>query len=330
MSQEEGPGGPELVGLPVADAVEAVLAGDDSRDRGTVRATLEAVAEDGVVSEAALESRLGEVAKVVSTPETRVEFAAIELSEARETAEEAGVADLDIVRARAEGYESRLAAVEEDVGALGPGLRGIVDRRKAGANAYEVAADLRALEAEANELHRAADELGVDVEEFGRWLADPGTRHDEFGAELEAVEGSLDALAGTADDLDAAGAADGDASLPAEPGVVWADAALRTRVTALLLADLRDELEDLRAWPVGEDEDDPTRFEELEDRLGSAERRCEGMEERLDDLARPAWTGRFGDRLDGLDDALGRFEPPIPWGEVEEELERHREGLGRA
>lgn len=55
MGQEEGSGEPELVGRPVAEAVEVVLE-DDSRDRERVRATLEAVAEDGVVSEAAAEA----------------------------------------------------------------------------------------------------------------------------------------------------------------------------------------------------------------------------------------------------------------------------------
>jgi chromosome segregation ATPase len=330
MSQEEGSGGPELIGRPVEEAVEAVLSEDDSRDRGTVRATLETVTEDGVVSEAAIEAELEEVSKVVSTPETRVELAAMEVSEAKETAEAEGVSDLDTVRARIGTYESRLEAVEEAIGSLGPDLREVIDRRTAGANAYEVAAGLREVRAEANELHRTADELQVDAEEFGRWLTDPGTRYEELEGEIEAVERSLAALSGTADDLDAdddegEGAS---SSLPAEPGVVWADASLRTRVTALLLADIEAELDDLRAWPGREGSDD--RLDELGTRLGELEGECRDLEERLDDLARPAWTDRFGDRLDDLEDELDRFAPPVSWGEVEAELERHRETLGAA
>lgn len=320
MSQEEGSGGPQLVGRPVEEAVEAVLAADDSRDREVVRATLETVAEDGVVSEAAIEAELKEVSKVVSTPETRVEFAAMEVSDAKETAEAEGVSDLDTVRAHIETYESRLETVEEAVGALGPDLREVVDRRREGANAYEVATGLREVRAEADELHRAADELWMDVEEFGRWLTDPGTRYDELEEEIEAVERSLAALSGAADDL---AADDGEgAALPAPSGVVWADAALRTRVTALLVADIKAELDDLRAWPNREGPDEPgSRLEKLEGE-------CRDLEERLDGLARPAWTDRFGDRLDELEDAIDRFAPPVSWGEVEAELERYRRALG--
>lgn len=347
MSQEEGPHGPDVAGRPVEAAVDAVLAEDDSRDREAVRAALETVAEGDVVSDASVDSALGEVAKVVSTPETRVEFAAMELSDVRETAEAEGVADLDVVRARIEAYESRLETVEEEVGELGPRLRAVVDRHGAGANAYEVATAVRELETEANDLHYAADELGVELEEFGRWLADAGTRHDEFEEELEAVETSLDGLTETVENLaaaegerDATGedAETGDdeddrgvaaaPDLPADPGVVWADATLRTRVTALLLADLRAELADVRAWPErAGNEADRARLEELEDRLGELEEQCQGLRERLADLARPAWTERFGDRLDEFGAAIDGFEPPVSWGEVDAELERYRDGI---
>ena len=329
MSQEEeGSGGPRLIGRPVEEAVEAVLAEDDSRDRGTVRATLDTVTEDGVVSEAAIEEELEEVSKVVSTPETRIELAAMEVKEAKGTAEAEGVSDLDTVRTRIGTYESRLEAAEEAIGALGPDLREVIDRRGAGANAYEVAAGLREVRAEADELHRTADELGVDAEEFGRWLTDPGTRYEELEAEIEAVERSLAALSGTADDLDADDGEGASSSLPADPGVVWADASLRTRVTALLVTDIEAELDDLRAWPDREGSDD--RLDELGTRLGELDGECRDLEERLDGLTRPSWTDRFGDRLDELEDALDRFAPPVSWGEVEAELERHREALGAA
>lgn len=327
MSQEEGSGGPDLIGRPVAEAVEAVLAEDDSRDPERVRALLETVAEGGVVSEAAIEDELKEVSKVVSTPETRVEFAAMEVSDAKATAEAEGVSDRDTVRARIETYESRLEAVEEEVGALGPDLREVVDRRGAGANAYEVAVGLREVGAAADELHRAADELQVDAEEFGRWLADPEVRHDGLEEEIGAVERSLAALSETASDL--AAGDDQDQDLPAEPGVVWADAALRTQVTELLLSDVGAELADLRAWP-GLSESDAERLDGLGTRLDGLEERCRDLESRLDDLARPAWTERFGDSLDRAGDALDRFDPPVDWGEVQAELERHRETLGAA
>ena len=336
MSQDQGSGSGDVVGRPVAEAVEAVLAEDDSRDRATVRATLERVAEDGVVTGSGIEGALAELSKVVSTPETRVELAAIGLTDARETAEAEGVADLDTVRARLDAFESRLDAVRARIDGLGPELRAVIDRREEG-DVYAVAAGSRELEAEANELHRAADELGVELEEFGRWLTDPGTRYDELEEEVEAVEGSLEELAGSVEEL--ATAVDEDdgtnaggterGALPADPGVAWADATLRTRVTSLLVADLRAELADLRAWPDGAaDGVDTARLDDAEARLDRLEGRCRSLAERLDGLARPAWTGRFGDRLDGFEAATEGVEPPVPWGEVRAELERYREGVG--
>jgi len=321
MDREEGSDRPDVLGRPVEAAVDAVLAVDDTRDRETVRATLDRVAEDGVVTESGVEAALAELSKVVSTPETRIELAAIGLSEARETAETEGVAGLDTVRSRLDAYESRLGALEEEIGVLGPELRSLVDRREDG-DVYAVAAGVRDLESEANDLHRAADELGVDLESFEAWLTDPGTRYDDLEADIESVEGSLEALADAVERL-ASGATSGD------PGVVWADATLRARVTALLVADLRAEIADLRGWPEGT-AGDTDRLDDLEDRLDDLATRCRHLRGRLADLARPAWRERFGDRIDGLEAALEGFEPPVPWGEVEAELARCREGLGES
>ena len=340
MSKDQGSGSADVIGRPVADAVEAVLAEDsaDSRDRETVRTTLERVAEDGVVSESGIEAALAELSKVVSTPETRIEFAAIELADARETAEAEGVADLEIVRSRMDAFESRLNTVQARIDGLGPELRELIDRRDEG-DVYAVATGSRELEAEANELHRAADELGVELEEFGRWLTDPGTRYDELEEEVEAVEDSLEGLAGTVEELATAvegddegvtrGAARG--APPADPGVAWADATLRTRVTSLLVADLRVELADLRGWPSeAADGADTARLDDAEARLDRLGGRCRSLAERLDGLARPAWTDRFGDRLDGFEAAMEEVDPPVDWGEVEAELERYREDVGAA
>jgi DNA repair exonuclease SbcCD ATPase subunit len=336
MSREDGADGSaelELVGMPVEAATDAVLAGDDSRDREAVRRALGTVAEDGVVSGEAIESRLGEVAKVVSTPETRVELAAMELEEAKETAAEEGVSDLDVVRARLETFESRLHAAEDRIEALGPKLRGLLDRRGGPGDAYEVAAGIRELRSEANRLQGTADELQVDIEEFGEWLTTPETRYDELEEEVDTVEGSLDELADAIEDLEtstdgeAAGEDTGD-----DPGLVWADAAFRVRVLDLLVADLRAELDDLRAWPDGEEVEGEgereARAAEMAERLDGLEERRRAVADRLETLARPAWIDRFGDRIDGFEAALEGVEPPVPWGDVRTELERHRDRLG--
>lgn len=331
MSHEEGSSGTvELVGLTVEEATEGVLAADDSRDPATVRAALESVAADGVVSRGAIHEALAETAKAVSTPETRAELAAIELDRARETAETEGVSGLDAVRAHLDDYRARLDAVGERIEALGPRLREVIDRRGDPGAAYEVALELRELGAEANECQLVADELQQDVEAFGRWLTTPEIRYDEFEEEVETVEGSLDDLAGTIDALETAGEdATDDAATSSDPAAVWAESAIQTRVLELLVTDLRAELDDLRAWPTGRgtDTDAPERTEALGERLDGIEKRRGALAERLGDLARPAWSERLGAHVEGIEDTLSEFEPPVAWGEVEAALERHRAEL---
>lgn len=332
MSQEEGSNGDgrvELVGLPIAEAVEAVLATEGSRDPEAVRAALETVSVDGVVRQEAVREALAEAAKVVSTPETRVELAGIELAEARESAETEGVTDLASVRTRIDEYETRLGAAEERIAALGPELRELVDRRGDPGGAYEVATGVRELRDEANELQYVADELQQDVEAFGRWLADPEVRYDEFASEVTGVEGSVADLAGTVDAVaaatDEAGA--GDVEPASDPGRAWADATVRTEVVGLLVTDLRGELAELRAWPVGERGAETERVEGLAADLDGLDDRRRDLRARLEGLARPSWTERFGEHLAAVERDLAAFESPVPWGEVETTLARHREAI---
>lgn len=332
MSQEEGStggGSVELVGLPVGEAVEAVLGADGSRDPEAVRTALETVSADGVVHRGAVREALAEAAKVVSTPETRVELAAIELAEARETAETEGVTDLGSVRTRIDEYEVRLDAVEERIAALGPELRDLVNRRGEPGGAYEVATGVRTLRSEANELQYVADELQQDVEAFGRWLADPEIRYDEFESEVTGVEGSVADLAETVDAVEAATdeTGTGDVEPASDPKRAWADATVRTAVVALLVTDLRGELADLRAWPTGERGADTERVEGLAAELDGLDDRRRDLRARLGGLARPSWTERFGEHVAAVETELGAFESPVPWGEVEATLARHRELL---
>lgn len=332
MSQEDGePGLDRIEGVPLDDAVESVVA-DTGRDPDAVRRALSHVTDDeGVVTTDAVDDALAHLSKVVSTPETRAEFAAIELADAREAAEP--VADLDTVAARLDAFESRLDAVEARVADLGVELQRLVDG-DARDDLFETAAAIQDLTETANAAQRAADELYVDAEEFQRWLATPAVRYDEFASELDALDESLDALAGTVDDLADAAADATEADVDADdPALGWFEATLRHRAVELLFADLRAELSDYHTWAArdgadaGDDLDD---LDDLDARLDALERRWHALDDRLDAVASPRWHDRFDDQLRALDAALEPFEPPIDWTDVQaalDDVRQHIDGL---
>lgn len=322
-----------IEGLPVAEAVD-VVAEDQERDPEAVRAALEAVAEDGVVSREAADDALAHVSKVVSTPETRTELASIALSEARETAEP--VADLDVVQSRLDAFESRLSAVEARTSALGADLRRLVKLASdpdPGA-LHELGAGIRQLTEDANRAQRAADELSVDIEEFERWVENPDVRVRELEADVDSLESALDDLAeaveGTLGDGDAPDTAGRSAAADPDPsdgdespdpsdgpdaGAVWLDATFRHRVTGLLLPDVRAELADLRRMAAREDagghgagDADPGESDAVDDVPPADDHdtgdnrdhrdRLDDLQDRLDDL--DGRRAHLGERLDDL------------------------------
>ena len=364
MSKEEGDNGRgTILGLSVANAVEQVVARDDSRDPETVRTTLETVAEDGELTRDGIDSALGHASKVVSTPETRAELAEMALSEARERA--APVADLGVVRSRLDAFEARLAAVQDRTTTLGEDLQTVLGRAEdlesadsetsaddhgnsadtpATADApdteavYALARDLRELTDRANDVQLAADELQMDLEDFERWVGSPDLRNDELGDDVDAFAGSLNELSAAignletltdegADTDDGAEAVGEDVSAR-ELATTWADAALRVRLHDLLLEDLRAELEDLRTWADREDLDEDDRPAGIEARLDDLDGQLAGLEDRLDDLARAEWREQYDEHLTGFEEALADVEPPVQWGVVQAELEEHRSAIG--
>jgi len=327
--------GTDLFGLSTADAAEAAVDAGEAPDRETARAVLDGVSAEGVVDEEAVEDALAHAAKVVSTPETRAELAAMELADVREAASRRP--DTVIVRARIEAFEARLSAVEDAVDDLRADLQSVLDRRES-AGAYAIARDLRGLRADADEVHRDADELLVGAEEFGRWLADSKIRREAFAEDLAALEEVLDDLTDTAAAVRAASRdaeptpADGDegraTAAPGgdvehdldDPAVTWARATLGQRVTGLLLADLRTELDGLRRLA---DADGGSDLDDLGERIDALEARRRGLESDLDDLGRPEWVDRFGDRIAACEADLSTFDPPVSWEEVRATLSEH-------
>ncbi|WP_372910107.1 halo transducer protein [Salinigranum sp.] len=332
MSQEDGERPPDsLEGRSLDEAVDVVTAREEDTDPAEVRRALSYVTDDdGVVTSAAVDDAFGELSKVVSTPETRTELARIAFADATETAEP--VDDVDVVRARLDRFEERLERIEAHVPDLGRELQDLVNDDEA--DLYDVAVRIQRLTAAANRAQGAADELQVDLEEFERWVGSAAVRHDEFAAELDALDGSLDELARAVDAVAANASDDGDgggAESDTDPALVWVDASLRHRAVALLFSDLRAELDALREWPTwddasldGAEREDGDRTAELDSRLDDLEARWGSLGDRLDDVARPAWHERYDEVLGNFADAVDDLEPPLDWREVQAALDEHR------
>ncbi|WP_436908586.1 halo transducer protein [Halosimplex marinum] len=323
----------ELDGLAVDEAVERVRAREPDRDPETVRAALEFVAEDGVVSRDALRESLKLTSKVLTTAETRVELAGIALDDAREAAESAP--DLPTVEARLEGFEAEVAAVEDRAADLGSALQSVVDDREDPAARFAVADGLRQVDDRAREVQRTADEIQFDLEEFERWLDSHAVRVRELGEDVDALADSLDDLASAVDAIesvaaDGVGGADGEAAIGDEdPARAWFDATLSHRATGLTVADLRAELADLRTWAdrEGADPVDEGGLDDLAARIGGLDGRHGALGERLDAAAEPEWTDRFGEAVAAVESDLADCTPPVDWGVVQSTIEEHRDGL---
>ena len=299
-----------LEGLSLEAAVGAVV--KDPTDSDAVRETLAVVAEDGVVSRAAVDDAVENATRAAATAEERAELAATKLADVRTMADP--VSDLDVVAARLESFDARLDRIEERLATLDERLRRVVEHRDA-ANLYALGLEIQQATTAAEEVGRAADEFQFDLDDFGTWLDDPDHRAGELVADADALAASLDESEGVVDAL----ATDGTAL--DDPALEWAEASIRHRVTGPLLSDLRAELATLRAWADREGAERPP---DIEPRLDELASRREAVGERLTALADPDWRERFDDRLRGLDRTVEAMEPPVAWGEIEAVIERHR------
>lgn len=119
-----------------------------------------------------------------------------------------------------------------------------------------------------------------------------------------------------------AGVADGTSGDEAG-GDAWAEAAVSHRVTSLLLEDVRAELAGLER--IAERQDTATDdLATIDARLADLEDRWRAIDERIEDLARPAWRDRFDDRLAAVEAVLEDFEPPVDLGELQTAIEETR------
>jgi len=309
-----------LDGLSLDAAVDDVVArtGDDP---DAVRAALKRVTEAGEIRREAVDDALAHLSKVVSTPETRVENAGMLIDDAREAA--AAVEHLDSVAGRLDDFADRHAAVASRVDDLGEQLQSVIALANESGAIYETAAEIRRLNAAANSAQHDADRLGVDAEEFEAWVRNPDRQVDALDDDADAVADVIDGVTGTLDALAA-----GDVEADADPAAVRFDAALRHRVSRLLLDDLRAEIDDLQAWPDPAPDDahgavDPEGLDALDDRLTSLEDRWREIDGRFDGDA-TEWRDHYGDRLSDFEAALDDHAPPVDWGAVESVLGEYR------
>jgi predicted nucleic acid-binding Zn-ribbon protein len=316
MNSEEG-STVAIDGEPVDEAVETVVAADASRDPDRVRTALDHVTEDGVVRAGAVEPALGHLSKVVSTPETRVELAEIALEDARETAD--SVSDLDTVAARLDGFEDRVETIAQQVGGLGEDLQALIESYDDPTDLYATAVGIQRLTERANALQAAADDVQLELERFESWVETESARLTDLGEDVAAAEGELDELEAAITELESGIESVEDPAAVDGLAVSWVQTSVGRRVTEVLVADLRAELSDLRAWPGGVE--DEQRLGDLDDDLDALETRLDAVARRLDDLAEPEWRERFGDQLDDLDAALDGFEPPVDWGALQATVE---------
>ncbi|OYR39627.1 halo transducer protein [Halorubrum sp. Hd13] len=308
----------EPADLDGASVERAAAVVDDGGGAGETRETLAIVARDGVVRRAAVDDAVANASLVVTTAETRTEFAAGKLDGAREAA--APVADLAPVSGRLDDFDARLADVESRADDLGDAVQEVLDMKGDG-DLYEIARRVKRVTTAATEVQRAADDLQFEIDSFEGWLADSDRRVEELDADVDALAASVDELDAAVESLDADGEAAG-----SERGAAarWAAATVRHRVASLLIADVRAELAALRTWAEREGDAPPSG---IGPRLDEVRARHETAGERLAARAEPEWTARFGDRLAALDEALDSMEPPVPWAEVEAVVEEYRPAI---
>ncbi|MFB6298936.1 MAG: halo transducer protein [Halobacteriales archaeon] len=319
MGQEDAADRDGIAGQPVEAAVDYITATRDE-DPQEVRAVLDRIAEDGAVSWAALDAELADASKIVSTPETRTELAAIALSDAREAA--AAVADLDIVQSRLQTFESRLESIQAAVEDLGSDLQQLVQRVDAEDDLYLAARELTELIARANQLQRSADELSVDLEEFEEWLERPEHRFDELEADVDALAASLDELRTELEDFENPSCS-ASPSATSDSALAWVESFLHHRTLSLFLADLRTELVDLRTWSVQEGLD-TERPDAIEERIEDLADQWATIESDLEAIAPATWQSEHAERLAKFERVLDDFSPPIDWNAVYAELDAHR------
>ena len=293
------------------DVLVDEVADEADEDRESIRRRLDPVTDDGTVTAAAFESTVTDVSQILATAETRVDLATRAHEDA--TAAAADAPDLDTVEVRNRAFEARLGDLRAEVEALGDDLGAARADPESPTDVYRAAVGLHEVTTGAQDVVRVAHDLETELEAFEAWLGSANRRHDGLVDEIEAAEESAESLAETVAALRDADDPDRERRF---------DAAVQARVLDLVVADLRAEAADLRAWA---DRDDRSFPEDVGARLDDLEAAVAAHGAALADGA--DWGDRFGERLDDLDAELAAVEPPVAWARVDETVAEARSAL---
>ncbi|TKX45254.1 MULTISPECIES: halo transducer protein [unclassified Halorubrum] len=287
----------------VSDRVDA--------DPESIRRRLDPVTDDGTVTAAAFESTVTDVSQILATAETRVDLATRAHEDA--TAAAADAPDLDVVEVRRRAFGARLDDLRAEVEALADDLGAARADPESPMDVYRAAVELHEVTTGAQDVVRVAHDLETELEAFEAWLSSANRRHDGLVDEVEAAEESAESLAETVEALRAAEEPDPERRF---------EAGVQARVLDLVVADLRAEAEDLRAWAerdgVAFPDDVDARLDELEAEVAAHGAALADGADRDD---------RFGERLDALDAELAAIEPPVAWARVDETVAEARSAL---
>lgn len=321
----------DLVGTSIADAIDTLLAADESRERSDVRQALFRVATDGDVSREAARDAIEAARASLQTPASRIDVAQTALATATQRA--SGLEDVDRVSAELDAFEERLgqlsAIVEEgerDLDALD------FDSDSDDALAIDSDSDsllqigrtVASVEGDVDAATEGADRLVADVVAFVDWLREPDRKLDEIETDIGQVEELLDLVEETTEEVRTALETGSDArGADPDPLLLWLDGAMRARLVELLLEDLLSELADIKTLADRTDES-LHGVDTLATRLEGLESRRQSYADRLDRLERPDWPGEFDDVLSSFRESLESETTPVDWAAVESELEHYR------
>ena len=299
----------DLVGQPVERAAAIAAERGRAPDQEAAAARLVRIAEDGVVTWAGAERALD----TVELPAGEELEAALE--RARDAA--AGEANRAVVAARLERFEDRVDELSSERAAMTDRRDELSARIEAGDDLFGVARALDRFADTAEAAREAHADLRAELDAFEAWLAHPAARLEELQTDVEALAEALEDLAATADALAAARAqGQGDSD---EYAAAWFETLIRHRAMAVMLEDLRWELESLQTWePAPEGEDLAARLDALADRR-------EAVGRAVNDVTEPRLVHRFSSALAEVDAAFEALSPPVEWAAVEETLEAHRQ-----
>jgi len=316
----------DVEGMALEEAVEAVLAADASRDREQVREALEYVTDDDVVTRSALDEIGAVLAQNVSGAREQASEAQLQLTNAREVADP--ITDLETVERRLDTYEGEVWGLTEQADDLAERHDALTDRYEDPDSLYAVADEIRAVFDEAQRIEARVYGLKEELSEFETDVTNPEVWINDVQQDLTVVEDALEAVAAAAEALPTADADVEDdwdwADRDVDPPVVWYDATLRVEHVGVLLADLRAELDDLQTWGERKEEFETWYAESVSEDLQTAADRRSELADRLDALARPAWTDRFGGRLADFESELASRDSPVDWVEMQAILDAYR------